>query len=422
MLRVQTSFWNKRVHDFYSPIGWHFGHIGMTEEHWTCTRALGRPPQNEELSFLFANIPENPKDNRIHVPVHEEVTAYLAATRSRSLAALDAADLESKDPLLSDGYAWEFALQHECQHQETICELLQLIRKHDLLDEDGLRGSRSTFDSSGARGDNRTFLSPSRLADSPMISVPGGTFTMGSDYQHGYDNEKRAHKVEVAPFHLDADPVTVADWQEFIRAGGYETVENWSPEGVEWLRTTGANRPEYWLSRDGYDYYSSADGVRRVNRFEPVSSISWFEADAFARWAGKRLPTEPEWEFAAAFDPRSGHKCLYPWGDDPAGAAAVDCGFRNWGPASVASRSKPNAVGARGMAGGVWEWTSTPFLPYAGFEPFPYDGYSKDHMDGKHFVCRGGSWATDPRILRASFRNWYVPSYRQGFLGMRCAR
>ena len=419
---VPMASWNMRVHDFYSPIGWHFGHIGMTEELWTATRALGRAPLQEPLCFLFANIPENPKDQRVHLPSKNEVVEYLEATRRETVAALHDADLAANDPLLADGYAWEFAIQHECQHQETICELLQLICQQSAaatdIAKDALTGRYSAARTSAGIASTRG----GHAENAQMVAIGGGTVALGSNQLHDYDNEKQAHEVRVEPFFLDVDPVTVSDWLQFVCGGGYEKAEYWTEAGAGWLAQSGARCPEYWVAHGDFDFYCSPTGVRSMNPMEPVTSISWYEADAYARWAGKRLPTEAEWEFAAAYDPTTKSMQRYPWGDDIRQAKNADCDLRTWGPATVAARRAPNALGLRGMAGGVWEWTSTPFLPYPGFEPFPYDGYSKEHMDGNHYVCRGGSWATDPRILRTSFRNWYVPSYRQGILGMRCAR
>jgi gamma-glutamyl hercynylcysteine S-oxide synthase len=357
-----------RVHDFYSPIGWHFGHIGMTEEYWTLARALGRPPYAPDYTFLFANIPENPKDNRVHLPGREEIRTYLGSTRDCVLRALAEADLETDDPLLADGYAWDFAHQHECQHQETIAELLQLLCQHTAQPAD------ADFDAEAIFG---------VCTEAAAVAIPGGTFLMGSDDRHGYDNEKCAHPVTVASFHLDRRPVTAAEWAQFILDGGYCRPELWTPDGWRWRESENAEQPEYWFRcRDGYGYYGQF-GIRAIAPQEPVTSISWYEADAYARWRGRRLPTETEWEYAA-----SGNR---------------------------------KAFGIEDMTGSVWQWTSTPFLPYPGFVAFPYNGYSKDHMDGTHYVCRGGSQVTDPRILRRSFRNWYVPTYRQGFLGLRLA-
>jgi iron(II)-dependent oxidoreductase len=258
-----------------------------------------------------------------------------------------------------------------------------------------------------------------------MIPIPGGVFTMGSDDRRGYDNEKNAHPVQVAPFAMDRTPVSARQWLHFMDDGGYERAELWTEDGWAWRQREGAERPEYWQRADaamGYGYCGPR-GVRAIHPGEPVSSISWYEADAYARWAGKRLPTEAEWEYAARFDPETGGSRRYPWGDAPPTPERASFGLDAWAPAPVGSKpAGASALGLLDMAGGVWEWTATPFLPYPGFRPYPYDGYSRDHMDGRHFACRGGSWATAEPILRCSFRNWYVPRYRQGFLGLRCAR
>ncbi len=403
--QTPERFLKLRVHDFYSPIGWHFGHIGMTEEAWTLCNALGRPPVNCALSFLFANLPENPKDDRVHLPSREQIIAYLAQTRRASLAALNCADLSSKLPLLADGYAWEFALQHECQHLETIAELLQLICKQEGVSTDF--PAQQEFDPPAA---------------TQMMRLAGGTFRMGSNWRHGYDNEKCEHNVEVSPFSLDRLPVTASQWVQFIDRDGYNREELWSAAGWEWRTREGASCPEYWVRHgNGYAYFSAV-GLRAIQPNEPVSSVSWFEADAYARWIGKRLPTEAEWEFAAAWDANTKGMRRYPWGGAAPSPGQANFGLNNWHALPAGLRnSGSSSLGLLDMAGNVWEWTASPFVPYPGFEAFPYDGYSKEHMDGAHFVCRGGSWATAAPILRCSFRNWYVPTYRQGFLGVRCA-
>lgn len=360
---VPQSHFRVRVHDFYSPVGWHFGHIGMTEEFWVCEQALKHPCRDEQLRFLFTNIPDNPKDDRVHLPTREEIVAYLASTRERTLAALDATDLDTDDPLVADGYAWEFAHQHECQHQETIVELLQLITLRTQRAEEAVFGRNPVYAEAGA-----------------MQTVPGGGFRMGSDSRHSYDNEQHAHEVEVGTFELDTAPVTAAQWLQFIQDGGYRRSELWTTGGWQWRKQENATAPEYWIpTPDGQAFaYAGPQGLREIDPNEPAGSLSWYEADAYARWIGKRLPTEAEWEYAM--------------------------------------RDQDTVPGS------VWQWTSSPFLPYPGFKAYPYDGYSLEHMDGNHFVCRGGSWATDACIRRRTFRNWYVPTYRQGLLGVRCAR
>lgn len=407
--QTPEAYLKLRVHDFYSPIGWHFGHIGMTEEAWTLCQAMRKKPLDSALSFLFANLPENPKDDRVHLPTRAEITAYLHATRSASLEALDEADIDpaeaAANPLLHDGYAWDFALQHECQHQETIAELLQLIRRSE--------GVPTDFPALTAFGPP---------AATQMMPIPGGSFRMGSNSRHGYDNERCEHEVNLLPFSLDRLPVTAAQWVQFMNQDGYLREELWSSEGWEWRTAQSVSMPEYWVrSGDGYAQFC-ATGLRAIRPNEPANSLSWFEADAYARWIGKRLPTEVEWEFAAAWDPDSAKVRKFPWGDSAPSPDLACFGLNEWHAQSPGSRNRgASAFGVLDMAGSVWEWTSTPFLPYPGFEPYPYDGYSKEHMDGHHFVCRGGSWATSAQILRCSFRNWYVPGYRQGLLGLRCA-
>ena len=402
--QTPESYLKVRVHDFYSPIGWHFGHIGMTEEAWTLCRAHSLPPLDSELSFLFANIPENPKDDRVHLPSRGEIIGYLAATRSASVKALIFFWIQMMpDPPTS--CTREFAIQHECQHQETIAELLQLIRQFE-----------------GVPIDCPATAAFGPPTETQMVPVPGGRFRMGSNATGLYDNESCEHDVTVEPYSLDRLPVTSAQWVQFIKQDGYNRKELWSVEGWDWRFCEGVNLPEYWVGvGEGYGHFSG-QGLRAIHANEPVTSVSWYEADAYARWIGKRLPTEAEWEFAAAWDPLSVSARRYPWGDSMPSDDLSCFGLTQWRPMPAGNRDGGvSAHDLLDMAGNVWEWTSSPFLPYHGFDPFPYDGYSKDHMDGKHFVCRGGSWATAAPILRCTFRNWYVPTYRQGFLGVRCA-
>lgn len=420
---VPDEHLNIRVHDFYSPIGWHFGHIGMTEEYWVMTQALHQSPRNPEYSFLFANIPENPKEQRVHLPSREEIVCYLQATRQTVLDALQTANLETDAPLLADGYAWEFALQHECQHQETITELLQLLTQ---------QRHRHYSQKFGVDEIALNLPASTSVRDSEMVEIPGGVFVMGSNAPGGYDNEKQEHSVEVAPFQLERRPVSIGQWLRFMEAGGYHRPELWTQEGWAWRQSEGAEHPEYWFRwGPGYGVYRPG-GLMNLRWEEPVMSLSWYEADAYARWANKRLPTEAEWEFAARYDPQSGLARTYAWGEGVPPRGGIDYGLGRAKPLRLGSlmpqvmRKPPapckNPFGLEYLAGSVWEWTSTPFLPYPGFRAFPYDGYSQAHMDGRHYVCRGGSWATSRRLLRASFRNWYVPTYRQGFLGLRCAK
>lgn len=397
MEHVPDEFLQRRVHSFYSPIGWHFGHVGRTEDYWVLCAALKQSPCDEELDFLYTDRADNPKDNRVKVPGREETLAYLTKTRARVLQALEETDLDADCPFRKDGYAWEFAIQHECQHQETICEMLCLIQKQ---------------------------IPPTEVEPLPwqsdrtvtFIPLPGGTFRMGTDDATAYDNEKEPHDVVVAPFSLAATPVTCFEWSRFIADGGYANRDLWTDKGWFWREAEGVEAPEYWL-RQGEAWVSYGPfGVRALHPDEPVCGVGHHEAEAFARWSSARLPTEEEWEYAARAD-------TYPWGSAEPTDTLARHRMTGWSPAPVGTHAEgASAEGIDDLAGNVWEWTSTPFLPYPGFQAFPYDGYSKDHMKGEHRVCRGGSWATASPILRRTFRNWYVPTYRQGFLGVRLAR
>ncbi|MHB8635579.1 MAG: SUMF1/EgtB/PvdO family nonheme iron enzyme [Fimbriimonadaceae bacterium] len=405
--QVPDEFLKRRVHNFYSPIGWHFGHIGRTEEYWVVAKALQRPVLDEQLSFLLADLPENPKENRVAIPGRAELMGYLSQTRRRVLAELGDANFDSDNPLIIDGYGWEFALQHECQHQETIAEMLTLIHKASASPI--LATAKWPVWSSG-------------VAEA-WIDIPGGAFRMGSNDRHTYDNEKAAHEAEVAPFSAAKYPVTAHAWSDFIADGGYRNPKLWSTDGWSWRCAENAELPEYWRPVDGKFAMFGVRGPRPVHPDEPVSSVSWFEAEAFANWSGCRLLTEAEREYIASFDPDSGAPRRYPWGAEPPDDERCVNGLRAWEPGPAGAHSDGASVfGVEDLAGGVWEWTSSTFAPYPGFQAFPYDGYSLDHMKGEHRVCRGGSWATADPILRCSFRNWYVPSYRQGFLGLRLAR
>ena len=388
----------RRVHLFYSPIGWHFGHVGRTEEFWVCGEAMGHPLVDEGLTFLFADRPDNPKENRVNLPDRAGLIAYLAETRRRTLAALDDADIGPDAPeILHDGYAFLFAIQHECQHQETIAELLGLLQRER---------PREPF----------APLPWAEVESAKMIPLLGGTFRMGDRTPETYDNESPAHEVEVAPFRMADAPVTAFEWTRFIGDGGYEARSLWTEAGWAWRCAEDASMPDGWLRReDGWGAIGPW-GERALRPDAPVSGVSFHEAEAYARWAGMRLPTEPEWEYAAS---RGGS---FPSGNVEPGSAHAVYGLENWGPAPV--RTHPAGAtpdGIYDLAGNVWEWTASTFLPYAGFRAYPYDGYSLDHMRGAHRVCRGGSWATSPGLLRRTFRNFYVPTYRQGFLGLRLA-
>ncbi|MDE2127069.1 MAG: SUMF1/EgtB/PvdO family nonheme iron enzyme [Armatimonadetes bacterium] len=397
-----TAWWNLRVHDFYSPIGWHFGHIGMTEELWTVCRTGAQSPLDDGLAFLFANVPENPKEDRVRVPDPETTSRYLSATRDRSLEAMASAGFENNDRLLQNGYAWEFALRHEQQHQETIAELLHILTLH-----------------AGSPSESLRSLADPVSSRTGYVQHPAITFEMGSCNPLHYDNEGRRHAVRTDGFELAALAVTCGEWLAFMADGGYRRRELWGEAGRAWLESFGLAHPAYWREApDGGWVSAGLQGYRELAADEPVFGICALEAEAYVRWAGARLPTEVEWEAAA-----SGGCKTYPWGDEEPDGERADFALNGHSPSAVGAHpAGATAAGIQDLAGGVWEHTATIFAPYPGFEPYPYDGYSLEHFNGEHRVCRGGSFATAGPLLRCTFRNWYIPTYRQGFLGVRLAR
>ena len=335
----------------------------------------------------------------------------LEAVRCRVLTVLDGVDFTGDDPLLRDGYVVAMVAQHEDQHQETMLQTLQLKQGEPYAAPRRVP----------ANGGQRPRSGPPPGA---MVRFSGGIVEIGTDDRTvAYDNERPRHGVELRPFDIDALPVTNGQYLEFMEDGGYRRRELWSEAGWSWLAEAGVAAPKHW-ERRGTDWWTrSMDRTRPVDPAEAVCHVCAHEADAFARWAGKRLPTEGEWEAAATWDPPSGRKLLNPWGDDEADATRANVDQLAFGTAPVGSYPENvSPIGCYGMIGDVWEWTSSPFEPYPGFEAFPYAEYSQVFFGSDYRVLRGGSWATRSRVARATFRNWDYPIRRQIFSGFRCAR
>jgi iron(II)-dependent oxidoreductase len=385
-----------------SPLAWDYGHIGVFEELWL-VQSLSDSPADEELLHAY-NAIENPRHTRRRLELmdRERTLVYLADVRQRVLALLDEVDLEAADPLLRGGFVYDMIVQHEHQHDETILQALQLL-------PGGYLGQLPAPPAG-------------RAAEPDMVPVPAGRYPIGSDGHEPYDNEHPRHEVELDAFRIDRVPVTNGDFLRFMADGGYARQELWSASGWEWILTFAAEAPEYW-ARDGGGWQVSRFGLSvPVEPERPVMHVCWFEAEAYANWAGKRLPTEEEWEVAASWDPAQGRPRRHPWGDDPATARLANLDQRLYGPAPAgAYPDGASALGCEQMLGDVWEWTASDFVGYPGFRPFPYPEYSEAFFGGPFKVLRGGSWATRPRVARGTFRNWDSPLKRQIFSGFRCA-
>jgi gamma-glutamyl hercynylcysteine S-oxide synthase len=344
-----------------SPLVWDLGHIAAFEDLWLC-RETGLELLRPDLADLY-DAAETPRAERGHIdyPRRAEAVDYMEAVRERTLA-----HLGDVSPLVG-----EMLVQHEHQHNETMLQTLQLAEP-------------------GVYSPPR--VAPGGTAASGTIEIEAGPAELGFGGDgFSYDNERPRHVVALDAYRIDRAPVTNAQYLEFVEDGGYRRADLWSSEGWEWREREDAERPLFW----------TVDG--RVRRFDavvplephlPVMHVSWFEADAYARWRGARLPTEAEWErVAASFDSEHGALDQLDFGPGAAGPFVGDC----------------------------WEWTASEFGGYPGFRAHPYPEYSEVFFGHGYRVLRGGSWATRPRVARATFRNWDHPQRRQIFAGFRCA-
>lgn len=334
---------NRVYSPILSPLAWDLGHIANFEELWLVQTVGGREPLHGELG-RFYNAIENPRKTRGQLPIlrDAELRSYLDEVRERALEVLERVEVgpDQEDRLLRDGFVYEMLLAHELQHQETMLQLLQLVDGYELPLSIGTAAIR---------------------ANGPeTIAVPAGSYEIGAPPERfAYDNERGRHAVALDGFEIDRTPVTNAAYIDFMTATGAEPPDYWQPDGEGGWIDTASGR------------------CAPVAPEHPVVHVSWHQADGFARWGGKRLPTEFEWE---------------------------------------AARESLDDVGQ------VWEWTSSDLLAYPGFEAFPYRDYSEVFFGDAHKVLRGASWATHPRVARPSFRNWDLPERRQIFSGIRCAR
>ncbi len=356
-----------RVHDpLMSPLVWDLGHIAAFEDLWLARRVGGLELLRPELADVY-DAAETPRADRGELPYlrRDEAIAYMNAVRERALAVLDVAD--------DDGIVWDMVIQHEQQHNETMLQTLQLAEP-------------------GVYAPIRRLKPASTPSAADNVLVPAGPFVMGAEGDgFAYDNERPAHEVHLPTFRIDAAPVGCAAYADFIAEGGYARSELWSPAGWETREREGWQRPLYW---DDDGRVRSFERSERPPADQPVMNVSFYEAEAFARWRGARLPSEAEWEKAAR-----------QLGESTGNLDQLDFG--------------PGSSGA--FVGDCWEWTASDFAGYPGFRPYPYAEYSEVFFGAGYKVLRGASWVTRPRVARVSFRNWDHPQRRQIFAGFRCA-
>src|SRR4051794_31168096 len=395
-----------------SPLVWDLAHIGNYEELWLLRETAGVEPMRPEIDDLYDAF-EHPRATRPSLPLlpPAEAGAYIDLVRRKVLDSLDAVRLDPARDLLRDGFVYRMVLQHEHQHDETMHATHQLRRGTPVL----------------PAGDD--LPAPAALVRTSEVPVAGGDFSMGSapgrlgGDSWSLDNERPAHRVHVPSFHIDTVPVTNAAYRAFVEAGGYDDERLWMPEGWAWRCRSGKRSPAFWV-RDGASWLRRRLGrIEPLPDAEPVQHVCWFEADAYARWAGRRLPTEAEWEKAASWDPTTGTKTRFPWGQDAPGAEHANLGQVRYHPAAAGSfPAGASPSGALQMVGDVWEWTSSDFTGYPGFRSFPYREYSEVFFDQGYRALRGGGWATTPVACPPPSRTWDPPPRRQIFPGSRPAR
>ena len=404
-----------RQHDpLMSPIIWDVGHIAHFEELWL-TQNLDGPIEFSEMPGTY-NPFEHPRATRasLALPTLAQMTERLTEIRSRVFDRLESLEWNDANPLLRDGYVYNMVLQHEYQHNETILQTLQLKKGEPY------RAPRRTGVATRSGSSARV-----QSADKDgMMLFDGGRVTIGTrDRSAAYDNERPLHEVELRPFLIDRTPVTNGQYLEFISDQGYQRHELWSEAGRHWISETGAVAPKYWL-RDGNSWLSHTMDIRRtIDPSRPVCHVCFYEAEAFANWAGKRLPTEFEWEAAASWDPPTSTALAFPWGNTGPTIETANIDQLAFDTSAIDSYNRNvSPIGCYGMIGDVWEWTSSAFNGYPGFRSFPYKEYSEEFFGSEYKVLRGGSWATRPGAIRNTFRNWDYPIRRQIFSGFRCAR
>jgi iron(II)-dependent oxidoreductase len=333
------------------------------------------------------------------LPDLKATRSYQSGVTERVLARLER-EPENRDLQ----YFVQLAIFHEDMHAEAFHYTRQTLGYEDPFPKSKVESRKSK---AAPRGD---------------VELPGGSFMLGAAPADAFvfDNEKWAHEVKLAPFRMARSPVTCAEYLEFVEAGGYGRREWWNDEGWNWKSRAALQAPKYWLKKDGAWMHRRFDQNVGLAPDEPVIHVSWHEAQAYCRFAGRRLPTEAEWEYAASWRAGAEGKQRFPWGNKAPGASHAN--LEGAGVTGVGSLSEGDtASGIRQMIVNVWEWTATEFGPYPGFVADPYKEYSEPWF-GTHKALRGGSFSTPRRLMRNTWRNFYTPDRYDVFAGFRtCA-
>jgi iron(II)-dependent oxidoreductase len=385
-----------------NPPLWELGHVAWFQEYWCLRRSAqsGMPDSILPGADALYDSAKVAHDTRWNLPLPD-----LKATRSYQADVLERVirRLEREPENRELHYFVQLAVFHEDMHAEAFHYTRQTLGYEDPLRDYEI----AAFPGARIAGD---------------ANLPGGTFLLGAppggDFV--FDNEKWAHEVQLRPFRISRTPVTNEQYAGFGDAGGYSRREGWSEDGWAWKSRENLGAPKYWVRRDGAWAQRSFDGVLALRPDEPVVHVGWHEAQAYCRYANRRLPSEAEWEYAASLDAGAHQKRHYPWGNEF--PDAVHANLESAGVAAVEAYPGGDAAsGCRQMIGNIWEWTDSTFNPYPGFVIDPYQEYSEPWF-GTHKVLRGGSFATPRRLIRNTWRNFYTPERYDVFAGFRtCA-
>jgi ergothioneine biosynthesis protein EgtB len=397
------------------PIVFYEGHVAAFYVNTVLKRALGRPGVDARLEALFER-GIDPLDQSLMAehgavewPARAEVLTFAAAADGAMTDALAGDDVvRGDDPMLRRGLALYTALEHEAMHHETLLYMFQRLPYEAKRRPPGYR--------------------PHVGGDAPptaTVRIPAGTATLGvdpDDVPFAWDNECRRHKVAVGAFEIDVHDVTNAAFLEFVEAGGYALPDYWSPEDWSWRTRYGITHPAFWRRHRGQWLWRGFFDELPLPRAWPVY-VSHAEASAYARFRGRRLPSEAEYH-RAAFGTPAGTERAHPWGDEAPDPRHGNFDFRHWDPLPVGSfPDGASAWGVHDLVGNGWEWTSTVFAGFPGFAPLvSYPRYSTDFFDGQHYVLKGASPATARELLRRSWRNWFQPRYPYPYAAFRCVR
>ena len=384
-----------------NPPLWEIGHVAWFQEKWALRHLRGLSPQRDGLDELYDSA----------VVAHDTRWEIDLLSRQQTLQYMkgvleSVVDLLIQQPTTPDGvYFHLLPLYHEYMHAEALTYTRQTL---------------------GYPAPSFSNLLPTaaRVGGGPFpgdVEVTGGKFMLGAtnDVRFVFDNEKWAHEVDVEPFKIAKAPVTNEEFAAFVDDGGYREKRWWSPAGRIWQENTRTQHPVYWFP-DSTGQWLVRDFDRRIPLlpYLPVIHVNWYEAEAYCNWAGRRLPTEAEWEMAASGQ-GAASKSYFPWGDEPPSPIRANLDYTYMGCIDVGALPEgDSAFGCRQMIGNVWEWTADDFQPYPGFTVDPYKEYSQPWF-GDHKVLRGGCWATRSNLIRSTWRNFYTPDRRDVLAGFR---